>query len=74
MLKNDGNQKLKFFKPSDLAWNAPIPSSDYLHSFASPEQKQTTFFQNMHRQLYQPANIYVILHLLVAHSLSERLR
>ena len=22
MLKNEGNQKLKFFKPSDLAWNA----------------------------------------------------
>ena len=24
--KNEGNQKLKFFKPSDLAWNAP-----YIH-------------------------------------------
>ena len=23
MSKNEGNQKLKFFKPSDLAWNAP---------------------------------------------------
>ena len=22
MSKNEGNQKLKFFKPSDLAWNA----------------------------------------------------
>ena len=23
MSKNEGNQKLKFFKPSDLAWNVP---------------------------------------------------
>ena len=23
MSKNEENQKLKFFKPSDLAWNAP---------------------------------------------------
>ena len=24
MSKNEGNQKLKFFKPSDLAWNAGV--------------------------------------------------
>ena len=30
MLKNEENQKLKFFKPSDLAWNAPYTNfADY---------------------------------------------
>ena len=30
MSKNEGNQKLKFFKPSNLAWNAPYVYPQYI--------------------------------------------
>ena len=29
MTKNEGIQKLNFFKPSDLAWNAPYKSQGF---------------------------------------------
>ena len=36
MSKNEGNQKLKFLKPSDLAWNAP-----YISVYNLDEEKNT---------------------------------
>ena len=47
MSKTEGNQKLKFFKPSDLAWNARPPSvcMAILHSSSELHQILVLSFQ-----------------------------
>ena len=55
MSKNEGNQKLKFFKPSDLAWNAPYKSQCFkeFYDYIGPWVGQSLFISNGIKEGYE---------------------